>query len=99
MKKLGALILVLIMGSCNSKADFSGTWYCKQEKEKTLHIQSIAKNTYEISIDDTYTITGEVNENGVLTVNVMGSKSLFTIKDNTLRWSDGDCKEFTKRVQ
>lgn len=90
-----AIIGLTFFTDC-ANVDYSGNWTCKSDKHHTLNIKEIAKNTYEISFDGTYTLTGEVNENDVLAVNFMGSKSLFILKNNVLHWFDGDCKEFIK---
>lgn len=88
--------LSLLIWSCNPKPNFSGHWTCKTNTKKTLDIKEIAKNTYEILIDNVYTITAEVNTNDVLTSNDMGHNSLWILKNNQLHWSDGDCSEFIK---
>ncbi|MEZ4792220.1 MAG: hypothetical protein R2783_01700 [Gelidibacter sp.] len=98
MKSFSFMVfLSILIWSCNSKPNFSGHWTCKTNKEKTLDIKEIAKNTYEILIDKAYTITGEVNTNDVLTSNSMGHNSLWILQNNELHWSDGDCREFIKQ--
>lgn len=100
MKPKQAFLLFLypfFFTACST--NFEGVWQCKNDNSETLTINKISKNTYELEIGEDITFSGEVNDDGVLVVEMMGNVSRLSIDGGDLRFSGvlAPCKDLVRR--
>lgn len=83
------------MGSPN----FEGAWECKDGSNETMTINKVSKKTYELDFGEGVSFSGEVNDNGVLVVEMMGNVSRLAIDGKELHFSGilAPCKDFMKK--
>lgn len=91
------LLCPLFFAACGS--DFEGIWQCKDNESETLTINKIGSNTYELEFGSEMSFSGEVNDDGVLVVEMMGNVSRLSLDGGELRFSGvlAPCKLLKKK--
>lgn len=105
---LGIILIGLAnCGNLSGNPDFEGEWVCKNDQKNTIAIKQIGKKTYELnwgtggllSDGKGVVFSGEVNEDGVLVVEMMGNISRFSIDKGELHFSGivADCADYVRQ--
>ncbi|WP_373517148.1 hypothetical protein [Pricia sp.] len=99
--KLTMAIILIFSLSCGSgNPDFEGEWVCKSDKMNTIGINKIGEKTYELDFGNNMVLSGEVNNDGVLAVEMLGNVSRFSISKGELRFSGvfaDNCADYIKQ--
>lgn len=84
------------MTGCGSS--FDGKWICTNDSNEKLTISKISKKTYEVDFGSGMTFSGEVNDDDVLVVEMLGNVSRLSINKGKLQFSGilAPCKEYQK---
>ena len=79
----------MLFTSCGGlgNSNFEGTWACNNDKNSTLKFNKIGNKTYEVDLEGGPAFSGEVNEDGILVVEMLGNVSRFSINKGELRFS------------
>lgn len=78
---------------------FEGVWQCKDGDGTTLGFDKIDNRTYQIDFGDNVVFSGDLNDDGVLVIEMMGNLSCFSIKNDGLHFSGilaDECTTYTK---
>ncbi|TRZ46241.1 hypothetical protein [Robertkochia solimangrovi] len=100
-QNLAIASLLLLLTGCFAgikDSSFEGTWKCTEDTHEVMKITNIGKNTYELDFGKDVAFSGEVNDDGVLVVEMMGNISRLSIDGSGLHFSGilAPCKDYIK---